>query len=84
LQFGYYGVNNWLPTYLVNELKFNFTKVTGYLVGTYTAMIFGKIIVGYLADIFGRRWLFVAGGLGTAIVLPVVVNYHSPENIICC
>ena len=44
LQFGYYGVNNWLPTYIVNEAQFNFTKVTGYLIGTYSAMILGKII----------------------------------------
>ena len=63
LQFGYYGVNNWLPTYLVSELNFDFTKMTGYLVGTYVAMILGKIVAGYLADIVGRRWMYVFGGL---------------------
>jgi AAHS family cis,cis-muconate transporter-like MFS transporter len=82
LQFGYYGVNNWLPTYIVNELKFNFTTMTGYLVGTYVAMILGKIIAGYLADILGRRWMYVIGGLSTALFLPVIVLLHTPENII--
>ena len=82
LQFGYYGVNNWLPTYIVNELKFNFTKMTGYLIGTYSAMILGKIIAGYLADVFGRRWIYAFGGFATALSLPVIVNYHSPENIV--
>ncbi|MGD0976406.1 MAG: MFS transporter [Candidatus Korobacteraceae bacterium] len=82
LQFGYYGVNNWLPTYVVNELKFNFTKMTGYLVGTYVAMILGKILAGYLADIFGRRWMYVFGGLSTALFLPVIVHFHTPGNII--
>lgn len=82
LQFGYYGVNNWLPTYVVSELKFNFTKMTGYLVGTYVAMILGKIIAGYLADLFGRRWMYVFGGLSTAIFLPIIVRLHSPGNII--
>lgn len=82
LQFGYYGVNNWLPTYIVNELKFNFTAMTGYLVGTYVAMIFGKIIAGYLADVFGRRWIYVIGGLSTALFLPVIVQLHTPGNII--
>jgi AAHS family cis,cis-muconate transporter-like MFS transporter len=82
LQFGYYGVANWLPTYVVSELKFNFTKMTGYLVGTYIAMISGKIIAGFLADKFGRRWIYVAGGLGTAIFLPVIARYHTPGNII--
>jgi MFS transporter, AAHS family, cis,cis-muconate transporter len=82
LQFGYYGVNNWLPTYLVTELSFNFTIMTGYLIGTYVAMILGKIIAGYLADKFGRRLIYVLGGLGTAVFLPVIVQLHTPENII--
>jgi len=82
LQFGYYGVNNWLPTYVVNELHFNFTSMTGYLVGTYLAMILGKIIAGYLADKVGRRWMYVIGGLGTAAFLPIIVQFHTPENII--
>jgi AAHS family cis,cis-muconate transporter-like MFS transporter len=82
LQFGYYGVNNWLPTYVVSELKFDFTKMTGYLVGTYTAMIVGKVVAGYLADTFGRRRLFVFSGLGTALFLPLIVTYNSPENIV--
>lgn len=82
LQFGYYGVNNWLPTYLVNELKFNFTAMTGYLVGTYTAMVVGKIIAGYLADVLGRRWMFVIGCFATAVFLPVIVQFQTPGNII--
>ena len=82
LQFGYYGVNNWLPTYIVNELEFNFTTMTGYLVGTYVAMILGKIIAGYLADILGRRWMYVFGGLATAAFLPIIVQFHTPGNII--
>ena len=82
LQFGYYGVNNWLPTYIVNELEFDFTAMTGYLVGTYVAMIVGKIVAGYLADIFGRRWMYVLGGFGTAVFLPVIVQLHTPGNVI--
>jgi MFS transporter, AAHS family, cis,cis-muconate transporter len=82
LQFGYYGVNNWLPTYIVSELKFDFTKMTAYLVGTYIAMILGKIVAGYVADIVGRRAMYVFGGLSTAIFLPVIVLMHTPENIV--
>lgn len=82
LQFGYYGVNSWLPTYLVSELAFDFTKMTGYLVSSYVAMIVGKIIAGYLADRFGRRWIYVAGGIGTALFLPVIVSFNTPENIV--
>lgn len=82
LQFGYYGVNNWLPTYIVSELGFNFRSMTGYLVGTYVAMIFGKIVAGYLADRLGRRWMYVFGGLATAVFLPVIVQFQTPGNIV--
>ncbi|WP_091023882.1 MULTISPECIES: MFS transporter [Bacillaceae] len=82
LQFAYYGVGTWLPTYIVTDLGFDFKKMTGYIVGTYLAAILGKIITGWLADRFGRRTMFIIGGVSTAIVLPVVYLYHSPTNII--
>jgi MFS transporter, AAHS family, cis,cis-muconate transporter len=56
--------------------------MTGYLVGTYVAMILGKIIAGYLGDMLGRRWVYVFGGLATAAFLLVIIQFHSPGNII--
>ncbi|HJV52294.1 MAG TPA: MFS transporter [Noviherbaspirillum sp.] len=82
LQFGYYGVNNWMPTYLEKELHMNFKAMTGYMVGTYVAMILGKIVAGWLADTFGRRAIFAFGALGTAIFLPAIVFFHTPDNIV--
>ncbi|SIS01436.1 MFS transporter, AAHS family, cis,cis-muconate transporter [Peribacillus simplex] len=82
LQFGYYGVNNWLPSYIVSDLGYDFKKMTSYLVGTYTAMIVGKIIAGWLADKFGRKVIFVVGTIGTAVALPLIVNYQNPANIV--
>jgi MFS transporter, AAHS family, cis,cis-muconate transporter len=82
LQFGYYGVGTWLPTYIVDELGFDFKKMTGYLVGSYAAMIIGKIIAGWLADRFGRRNVYIMGGISTAIFLPVIYLYNTPGNII--
>lgn len=82
LQFGYYGVNNWLPSYMVNELGFNFKNMAGYLVGTYTAMILGRVVTGKLADIYGRRVMFVIGGVSTAIALPLTVLFYTSENIV--
>lgn len=55
LQFGYYGVNNWMPSYLETEMGMNFKAMTSYLVGTYAAMILGKVLAGVAADWFGRR-----------------------------
>ena len=82
LQFGYYGVNNWMPTYLEKELGMNFKTMTMYMVGTYTAMIVGKIIAGWMADKLGRRTVFAIGALGSAVFLPIIVLFNSPENIV--
>ncbi|WHY59124.1 MFS transporter [Peribacillus simplex] len=82
LQFAYYGIGTWLPTYIVSDLGFDFKKMTGYIVGTYAAAILGKIIAGWLADRYGRKTMFIVGGFSTAIVLPIVYLYNSPSNII--
>ncbi len=82
LQFGNYGVANWMPTYLVSDLGFDFTKMTGYLISSYSAMILGKIVAGYLADALGRRRVYVLGCVATAAFLPVIVMLHTPGNII--
>jgi AAHS family cis,cis-muconate transporter-like MFS transporter len=82
LQFGYYGVNNWLPSYLETEMGMRFSSMTAYLVGSYTAMIFGKVLAGVAADWLGRRLVFSFGALGTAVFLSVIVLYHSPNTIL--
>ena len=81
LQFGYYGVNNWMPAYLESELHMNFKSMAGYMIGTYVAMIFGKVIAGYAADRLGRRFVFAFGAIGTAVFLPVIVLFNTPDNI---
>lgn len=82
LQFGYYGVNNWMPTYLESELGMKFKEMTSYMVGTYAAMILGKVIAGMMADKMGRRFTYAFGAVGTAIFLPLIVLYNSPDNIL--
>ena len=68
----YYGVNNWMPSYLkVNCMKFK--EMTAYMVGTYTAMILGKVLAGMMADKLGRRFTYAFGAIGTAIFLPLIV-----------
>ena len=82
LQFGYYGVNNWMPTYLESELNMNFKALTGYMVGAYTAMILGKVIAGFASDKLGRRIVFVFGTVSTAAFLPIIIFFNSPDNIV--
>lgn len=81
LQFGYYGANTWLPSYLVRDLGVNLQSMGWYVAGTYTMMVIGKIITGYLADIFGRRTMWVASGLLTAVYLPLLIFAATPANV---
>src|SRR5262245_61833529 len=81
LQFGYYGANTWLPSYLVSDLGVNLQSMGWYVAGTYTMMLFGKVITGYFADIFGRRVLWVMAGLMTAVYLPLFVFNATAANV---
>jgi AAHS family cis,cis-muconate transporter-like MFS transporter len=81
LQFGYYGANTWLPSYLVRDLGVNLQSMGWYVAATYTMMCVGKIVTGYAADIFGRRAMWVASGLLTAVYVPAFVMSATPGNI---
>lgn len=82
LQFGYYGANTWLPSYLRTDLGMDLKSMSLYIAGTYTAMVAGKILAGYLADKFGRKSIWLAGGLLTAIAIPLIVTYATTSNVV--
>jgi len=79
---GFYGLNNWLPTYLEKELHMKFSSMAGYMIGTYVVAFAGKIIAGWLGDRWSRRGVYVLGCMGAAIFLPVIIFLHTRENII--
>jgi AAHS family cis,cis-muconate transporter-like MFS transporter len=81
LQFGYYGANTWLPSYLVTDLGVNLQSMGWYVAATYAMMVVGKIITGYLADIYGRRAMWIGSCLLTAIYLPIAIYVASPANV---
>lgn len=82
LQFGYYGVSNWLPAYLESDLGIKFKAMTMYMIGTFIIMMCTKVIAGMIADRIGRRAVFAFGTMGTAIFIPVIVFGNSPDNIL--
>jgi AAHS family cis,cis-muconate transporter-like MFS transporter len=82
LAFGFYGLNNWLPTYLVTETGINFQKMTGFMVGTFVAAVLGKSLIGVAADRWGRRASYIFVTLFAAAFLPVVILFHTPGNIL--
>jgi AAHS family cis,cis-muconate transporter-like MFS transporter len=81
LQFGYYGATSWLPSYLVKDLGVSVQSTGWYVAGTYTMAVVGKVITGYLADIAGRRVIWMVSGLLTAIYLPILVYAATPGNV---
>ncbi|MBC8724989.1 MFS transporter [Paraburkholderia sp. 31.1] len=78
---GFYGLNNWLPTYLEKELHIKFSSLTGYMIGTYVVAFIGKIFAGWLGDRWSRRGVYVLGCIGAALFLPVIIFWHTHDNI---
>ena len=78
---GFYGLNNWLPTYLEKELHIKFSALTGYMIGTYVVAFVGKIFAGWLGDRWSRRGVYVLGCIGAALFLPVIIFLHTRDNI---
>jgi len=81
LLFGYYGVSNWMPSYLEAELGIKFKEMALYMAGTYLTMMFAKVIAGAAADRLGRRVVFAFGTIGTAVFIPIVIHFHTVDNI---
>jgi AAHS family cis,cis-muconate transporter-like MFS transporter len=81
LQFGYYGANTWLPSYLVKDLGVDLQSMAWYVAATYSMMIVGKVLTGYLADKFGRRIMWLVSGLLTAAYVPMFVFEATPANV---
>jgi AAHS family cis,cis-muconate transporter-like MFS transporter len=81
LQFSYYGANTWLPSYLVKDLGVDLKSMGWYLAATYVCMIVGKSVTGWLADIFGRKAVWVFVSIATAAGLPLIVHIATPVNV---
>lgn len=81
LQFGYYGANTWLPSYLVKDLGVNLKAMAWYMAATYSCMILGKVAAGYLADLVGRRRMWVATGIATAAALPLIIAVATNTSV---
>ncbi|MCX5883436.1 MAG: MFS transporter [Deltaproteobacteria bacterium] len=81
LQYGYYGANTWLPSYLVKDLGVDLKSMGWYLATTYATGIFFKSLVGWLGDKFGRRVMWVFTGITVAIYIPLVMNFATKTNV---
>jgi AAHS family cis,cis-muconate transporter-like MFS transporter len=52
-----------------------------FVAGTYSMTVVGKIVTGYIADLVGRRIVWVLAGVFTAAYLPVLVYAATAGTI---
>ena len=81
LQYGYYGANTWLPSYLVKDLGVNLKSMGWFLAATYAMGVLSKPIIGWLGDKLGRRLMWTITGLIIAIYIPFVMNFATKSNV---
>lgn len=81
LQYGYYGANTWLPSYMVRELGVDLKSMGWFLAATYSMGILSKPVVGWLGDKVGRRIMWVLTGFAVAIAIPLIVNIATAANV---
>lgn len=73
----YWGVNTWLPTYLVKERNLDTENMTLFIVMLNVGMFVGYQIFGYLADKIGRRKALILLFACATVILPI---YAVTEN----
>jgi AAHS family cis,cis-muconate transporter-like MFS transporter len=81
LQFGYYGANTWLPSYLMKDIGVSAQSAGWYVAGAYTMAVISKIVTGWLGDVIGRRVVWTVSGLAAAVYLPFLVHAATTANI---
>ncbi len=82
LQVAYYGANNWLPSYLAQDLGINTKNAGWYVSATYFMMIVGKAATGWLADLIGRKKTWLLSGVLTAAALPIIMSFATKANVL--
>jgi AAHS family cis,cis-muconate transporter-like MFS transporter len=81
LQFGYYGANTWLPSYLMKDLGVSAQSTGWYVAATYTMAVVAKVLVGLSGDRIGRRLIWTVSGLLAAVYIPFLVHAATPANM---
>jgi MFS family permease len=74
-QGGYYAINTWLPTYLLNERHLTVLSTGGYLAVIISGAFAGYLTSAVLSDRLGRRPNFLLFAFGS---LAIVTLYTQP------
>ena len=82
LNFGYYGIMIWMPSYLATSLGFSFSKSAMWTATTVLGMAFGIWAVGQLADRIGRKPIFILVQIGASIMVFLYSQLTDPRMLL--
>jgi MFS family permease len=76
LLFAYWGLFTWVPTFLAAPVEqggagMGLVRSTGWIVPMQLGALAGYLSFGFLADRFGRRPVFLAFVLSSAVIVPI-------------
>jgi len=69
----YWGINTWLPTYLLKERGLDAARMGMFLVMINIGMFIGYQVFGYIADKIGKRKALVISFIGSATMIPIYI-----------
>jgi MFS family permease len=78
-QGGYYAITFWVPRFLTTERHLSIVSSTGYLAALIIGSFIGYLTGAWLADLIGRRKLFLTFSLG-AIALTLIYTQVPLSN----
>lgn len=67
----YWGINTWVPTFLVKERGMEIANMSMFVVMQNVGMFIGYQLFGYLADKIGGKKALILNFIGGAIMIPV-------------
>ena len=82
LNFGYYGIMWWMPSYLATSLGFSLTKSALWTASIALGIAFGIWAFGQLADRIGRKPVFLVFRIGAAIMVSLYARVTDPYTLL--
>ena len=76
---GYWGVNSWIPTFLVKERRLSLAYMGMWNIMIFTGSFIGYHVYAYIADKIGRKKALMIAFTADAIIVPLYVFVPSAE-----
>jgi len=81
-QGGYYAITAWLPAYLSVQRGIDMVNSAGYLATLIAGSFAGYLVGAWLADLIGRRRLFLVFSLGAIVVVIIYTQVELGDALL--